>query len=94
MEFLGGETLGLCFRLGLVFEALAPQVLDVSASGGVAVYGGFGARHGGMFEGRRCGWAGKRCCFIKDTERLVFEAGGMEDGMQQDMVARGNVMGM
>ena len=39
MEFTGGETLGLCFRFGLVFEALAPQVLEVCASDGVAVYG-------------------------------------------------------
>ena len=79
-----------------------------STGGGVAVYGdlltavgdairpvldeGFGARHGGIFEGRRYGCAGKRCRFAKDAERLMFEAGGMENGMQRDMSVRENAI--
>ena len=92
-DFTGDETLGFCFRLELVFQALAPQMLEVTTRGGVAVYGylltairdtvgpvldeGFGARHGGVFEGRRYGCAGKGYRFVKGAERLLFEAGGM-----------------
>ena len=75
VEFTGGETLGFCFGFGFVFEALAPQMLEVSASGGVAVYGylltavgnavgpvldeGLGAGHGGIVRGQRMWWCGK-----------------------------------
>ena len=68
-DFTGSETLGFCLRLELGFEALAPQMLEVSTGGRVAVDGylltavgdavwpvldeRFGARHGGTFEGRR-----------------------------------------
>ena len=102
----GSETLGFRFCLGLFFEALAAQLLEVTARGGVAVYGdfltavgdavwpvldeGFGARHGGKLEGRRCGCAGNDVVFVRDTERLMFEVGGMLDGMQQDMIVREN----
>ena len=84
-DFTGSETRGFCFRLELVFEALAPQMLEVTTGGGVAVYGdlltavgdavrqvlddGFDAQHCGIFEGRRCCWAGKRYRVVKDTEK-------------------------
>ena len=45
-----------------------------------------------LFEGRGCGGAGKRYRFVKDTERLVFEACGLGDGMQRDLVVRENAI--
>ena len=39
-DFTDSEMLGFCFRLGLGLEALASQVLEVTARGSVAIYGG------------------------------------------------------
>ena len=83
-----GLTLPAARRLASSFAlnlSLAPQMLEVSTGGGVAVYGdlltavgdaarqvldeSFGARHGGIFEGRRYGCAGRRYRMVKDTEK-------------------------